>query len=303
MSLSLPIHLQSWARTDDADVEALRDVRFTPPEQADLRLDIYRPVGQEGPLPVVLYLHGGGWRVGSRTDRERDRQIPLARLGFAVVSADYRLSGDARFPAQLDDSARALRWILGNGDAVGLDVSRVAVAGASAGAHLAALLALAGADGEGLPIPPVQAIVSWFPVTDVAGYDAEWRSAPWPEPDTFAAQGAAKRGWPPAERVAALLGVAHVEDADPAAVAAADPRSYLAAASARRTAPFLILHGDRDTAVGVHHARLLHDALRQHGIATTLLVLADADHEDAAFGRPAPLGAVAHFLRQALLVR
>jgi acetyl esterase/lipase len=284
----------------DPAVEVRLDLRYGRASEIDLHLDIYRPVAHRGPLPVVLYLHGGGWRVGSRADREADRQLPLARLGFALASADYRLSGVAGFPAQLEDAASALAFIARHAAEFGWDSTRIALAGASAGAHLAALLALAPASliGEAA-LPPLRAVISWFPVTDVAGYDAEWRNAPTPPAGSFAAQGAAKRGWPPPERVAALFSVAHAEEADPAAVASADPRHHIVAAAARGSVPpFLILHGDADSAVGLHHGRQLHEALIAAGLASTLLILASADHEDAAFGAPAPLGAVAGLLHR-----
>jgi fermentation-respiration switch protein FrsA (DUF1100 family) len=113
------------------------------------------------------------------------------------------------------------------------------------------------------------------------------------------------RGWPPFERAAALLGVKHIADAPLDAIRSADPRSCIAAAGGRvearadgrRVAPFPILHGDADSAVGFHHAKLLHELLRSGGVRSTLLALADADHEHAACGAPAPLGAVAAFLR------
>lgn len=287
--------LTAAAATPHPDVEVLRGLPFT----HDLALDLYRPRGATGPLPVVLYLHGGGWRVGTRSDREADRQIPLAAQGFAVASASYRLSGTAPFPAQRDDALAALQWLLAQADALGLDRDRLAVAGASAGAQLASLVGLAGPVG-GLPTP-VKAVVAWFTVTDLVNWDVQWRDAPYPAPDTFAWQGAQRRGWPPPARAAALFGVERIEDAPAEAVHAADPRSHIAAALARGPAPpFLLLHGDADTAVETAHSRLLHDALRAAGVSSTLLLLGDADHEDAAFGQPAPLGAVAGFLKAAL---
>jgi len=310
MSIAIPGVI--WSQTDNAAVEAARNIPFGEADGVPLLLDVYRPAGQGGPLPIVVYLHGGGWMVGTRTDREYQRTVPLAAHGFIVVSADYRLSGVAKFPAPLNDARRALLWLKSRAADLGGDAGRIAVSGGSAGAHLAALLALAGPDdlvgvneaeraARGVAAD-VRAVISWFPVTDVAAWDIESRNAPTPPVGSFAAQGAARRGWPPPERGAALLGVAHVEDA-PAQVRLADPRTYISPAVARcrqrgeRTvAPFLVLHGDRDSAVSFNHARVLHEALRAGGVDSTLLVLTDADHEDPAFGKPAPLGAVASFL-------
>ena len=239
----------------------------------------------------------------------------MAARGFVVASSDYRLSGVASFPAPLNDARQALHWLYEHASKFGGDAERIAVSGASAGAHLAALLALTGPDdlvgaSEGEHAArdaagKISAVISWFPVTDLVGWDTESRIAPYPPTGSFAAAGAAKRGWPPPERSAALLGVKHIEDASADAISSADPRSYIPTAVSRaanrsgrqRVAPFLILHGDADSAVGLHHSKLLHEALRSGGVASTLLVLADADHEDAAFGKPAPSGAVAAFLQ------
>jgi acetyl esterase/lipase len=305
----------TWSATDNPAVEAARGVRFGEADATPLLLDLYRPAGQRGRLPIVLYLHGGGWRVGTRTDRENVRTIPLAERGFIVASSDYRLSGAANFPAPLNDARQALHWLHEHAGNFGGDRDRIAVSGGSAGAHLAALLALSGpndlagsSDAERAACDvaeKVGAVISWFPVTDLIGWDTETRNASPPPAGSFAAGTAARSGWPPPERAAALLGVKHIEDAPVDVIRSADPRSYIAAAVERvereenghRVAPFLILHGDADSSVGFHHARLLHEALRLGGVRSTLLTLADADHEDAAFGAPAPLGAVTAFLR------
>lgn len=279
-----------WESLTDK-VEVLRGL----PYKDDLAIDLYRPKGVAEPLPVVLYLHGGGWRVGTRADRELDRQVPLAAQGFAVASASYRLSGVAPFPAQQEDALAALQWLGAHAGDWGLDARRIALAGASAGAQLVSLVGL-------LPVsaPAVSAVVAWFPVTDLVSWDIEWRDAPYPPEGSFAWNSAQRRGWPLPARAAALFGVARIEEASAEAVRAADPRSHIAQAAARGDAPpFLVLHGDADSAVDANHARWLHDALKQGGVRSTLLLLGDADHEDAAFGQPAPLGAVAGFLHAA----
>lgn len=306
----------TWSTTNGPTVEAARNIRFGEADGTALLLDLYRPAGRDEPLPIVVYLHGGGWLVGTRADREYERAVPLAAHGFIVASVEYRLSGVAKFPAQFNDARRAVHWLKTHAAEFGGDGKRIAVSGASAGAHLAALLALAGPDdlvggseaeraARGVAAD-IGAVVSWFAVIDVVGWDIESRTAPTPPAGSFAAQGAARRGWPPPERGAALLGVKHIEEALPAVIASADPRTYIVHAVARaskqrtRVAPFLVLHGDADSAVGLHHSKLLHETLRKDGVESTLLILADADHEDPAFGRPVPLGAVAAFLQASL---
>lgn len=124
-------------------VERMADIAYGPlPAQ---RLDLYRPrPSRASPLPVVLRLHGGGWRSGDKTDlRALDER--MARRGLLVVSANYRLSDEAIFPAQLDDARAAVSWIEQHAAAYGGDARRLSVWGHSAGGHLAALLGTTGA--------------------------------------------------------------------------------------------------------------------------------------------------------------
>ncbi|MCZ9343065.1 alpha/beta hydrolase, partial [Streptomyces sp. TRM76130] len=102
-----------------------------------------------GPVPVVVFVHGGAWRTGLRDDlgpRFRDWApgpfARLARAGFAVVCPDYRLSGEAPHPAQQDDLAALLAWLRARAADLGVDAARTVLWGESAGGHLAALTAL-----------------------------------------------------------------------------------------------------------------------------------------------------------------
>jgi acetyl esterase/lipase len=119
-----------------------------------LELDLHLPPGP-GPFPAVVYLHGGGWRRGSRrTTIPAVLCSTLASRGFAVAAADYRLSGEARFPAQLDDVRAAVAWVQSE-----VDCTRTFLWGESAGAHLALLTALDGGAVDG--------VVAWYPPTDL----------------------------------------------------------------------------------------------------------------------------------------
>ena len=134
-----------------------------------VELDLHR-VESDQPQPVVLYVHGGGWRLGSRTKacaayggREPSLFGTLASSGIAVVSADYRLSAEATYPAQLDDVGRALAWIATEGPALGLDPSRGILWGDSAGGYLAAMAALTLADLSVSPFQPLSTEVRAVP--------------------------------------------------------------------------------------------------------------------------------------------
>jgi acetyl esterase/lipase len=126
---------------------------------ADVQARLYRPVA--GACPVLLFLHGGGLVAGNLdTHDSLCRRLALAG-GFAVASLDYRLAPDHRFPAALDDARAALRALAADGDGLGLDATRLAIGGDSAGALLAALLAAEA------PVP-LRAQLLLCPVVDLA---------------------------------------------------------------------------------------------------------------------------------------
>jgi acetyl esterase len=124
---------------------------------------IYRYGGQTGPAPVVIYCHAGGFALGN-LDTDHRQCVELARRArCAVVSVDYRLAPEDPFPAALDDATGVLNWVVDNAAHLGIDPARVAVAGSSAGATLAACLAHRAADGV---VPPVVFQLLHQPVLD-----------------------------------------------------------------------------------------------------------------------------------------
>ena len=120
---------------------------FTPPDAPDAP-----DAGKASNRPAILLLHGGSWRNGDKSQLKY-YGIQLARFGYLCVCSEYRLSGEAVWPAQLHDAKAALRWIRGNATRLGVDADRIAVLGNSAGAHLALMLAATpdtpGLEGDG----------------------------------------------------------------------------------------------------------------------------------------------------------
>ncbi|MBV7538925.1 alpha/beta hydrolase [Duganella sp. sic0402] len=114
-----------------------------------LKLDVYRPQGER--LPVVVLVHGGGWKAGYRSEFA-PMAVRLAQQGYAAVTLSYRLSGEARYPAAVQDVQAALRWVREHAAELRLDPQRLALAGGSAGGQIASL---AGVTGEG-----VQAVIN-----------------------------------------------------------------------------------------------------------------------------------------------
>jgi acetyl esterase len=130
------------ARPERYHVEVLRDIPYTTSGRPEHRLDIYRPIDRDGPRPVVLYVHGGGFRILSK-DTHWVMALAFARRGFVVFNISYRLAPGHPYPAAVEDAAAAYAWVVRNAVAYRGDLGALVVAGESAGANLATTLAVA----------------------------------------------------------------------------------------------------------------------------------------------------------------
>ena len=119
--------------------QALRDIEYARVGNKSLKLDLYLPEGQ-GPFPLIIWVHGGGWTSGDKSLSANSSQIRQTTRGYAVASVNYRLSQEAKFPAQIEDCKAAVRWLRANATQYNVDPSRVAAWGSSAGGHLVALM-------------------------------------------------------------------------------------------------------------------------------------------------------------------
>ena len=130
-------------------------------------LRIYRGAGTAdlGPLPVHVYHHGGGWVLGDLDSHDWICRKIANAAQCAVVAVDYRMAPEYIFPAAFDDALAALRWVVDNAAALGIDPARIAVGGDSAGGNLAAAVAIAARDAGG---PPLRAQILVYPATDLA---------------------------------------------------------------------------------------------------------------------------------------
>lgn len=278
-------------------VEIRRNLPYASVGDRRLELDLYLPERRGGGCPVVLYLHGGAFMVGTREDYAQERLVPVAARGIAIASASYRFSDAATYPAQVHDVKAAVRWLRAHASEHGYDRTRVGAWGASAGGYLALMLGLTagsaeheGRVGDDLgQDSSVDAVVSWFAPADLLSADAFMPPPGWPLPPFITGPA------PQPSILARLLGVETVAG-HPELAAAASPAGHVSRASAR----FLVMHGDRDSLVSVDQSRLIHERLIRAEVDSTLLVLAGANHEDPAFHSPAALGAVAGFLQAAL---
>lgn len=154
---------------DKAEVAETRDLA-APGMAGPIRLRLYRGAGTRtgAPLPALVYFHGGGWVLGDLDSHDGVCRRIANEAGCVVVSVDYRLAPEHRFPAAVDDSAAATAWVMTHAESLGIDPNRIAVGGDSAGGNLAAVVALIARDG-GLPGSLCfQALI--YPATDMVGH-------------------------------------------------------------------------------------------------------------------------------------
>lgn len=222
-----------------------RDVLFASPGGHDLRMDLYVPT-TANPAPVVLWIFGGGWRFGSKGYHVNVRD--LTSVGIAVASIQYRMSGTAVYPAQLEDCRTAVQWLRVNGTRYGIDPERMGASGESAGGHLAALLAAA--EGKSR----IQAVCALYPATDLISLGRKYAK-------TFKRGSINKLLVGPIEQKLALA-------------AEASPINHVSAA----LPPFLIIHGEGDGIVPLEQSKRLFRALADAHVAAHLMVLPGKGH-------------------------
>jgi len=197
-----------------------------------LLMDCFYPMNHPGPMPAIVWIHGGGWsdHTLTRTYRPERELADIARMGFFVACIDYRLLDEAPFPAQIQDCKCAIRCLRAHADEWHIDPDHIGVWGESAGGHLAALLAVSEGveafEGEG----------GW------AGYSSAVQCAvPWYAPCDLAERAREGRG----ARLAALVGLAPDDPALPEKLAWASPITY----ADGKLPPILMMHGDCDAIV------------------------------------------------------
>jgi acetyl esterase/lipase len=225
-------------------------------------LDLYLPAEGDN-LPLIVWIHGGGWQNGSK---DRPTGLQFLRDGYAIASINYRLSGHALFPAQIEDCKAAVRWLRANARKYRIDPNRFGVWGASAGGHLVAMLGTTGGVkefdvGENLQVSSrVQAVCDFYGPTDFLQMDAH------------RVPGAALTHDSPGSPEAKLIGGPIQENKEK--VARANPITYI-----RKDAPpFLIVHGDADPLVPHHQSELLRDALEKASVPVTLYTVKGGGH-------------------------
>ena len=130
-----------------ANMEEIKNIEYKNVDGKSLQLDLYKPKDLGKPAPLLVFIHGGGWRGGKRSDY-LVYLLAYAQKGYMTATVSYWLLKDAPYPASVEDVTDAVRWLFNNGDAYGYDPDRIALVGGSAGAHLAMLAAYGWEEGR-----------------------------------------------------------------------------------------------------------------------------------------------------------
>jgi acetyl esterase/lipase len=234
-----------------------KNVSYSNADIFSLKLDIYYPLAAPGPMPSVVYLHGGAWVGGDKSEAEDSPEVTeLVKRGFLVASINYGLAPRYTILEQVENAKCAVRFLRANTSRFGINPDKIGVLGASAGAHLAALIGTtdksAGLDevgGFSDQSSKVNAVVDLYGPSDVR---------------------ALLQGSPPI----VLQGLIGSSDPNSTILDKINPLIYVSAGDP----PFLILQGDKDIVVPPSQSQILYDKLKATGVPATLVVVKNAGH-------------------------
>lgn len=227
-------------------------------EGMEMKLDVYRPkVKIAKPLPTLIFIHGGGWRAGTKESYSL-RVLPWLEKSWNVVNVEYRVTSMGRAPAAVEDCRCALRWVIENAEKYSFDKNKIVVSGQSAGGHLALMTGMAtretafdkncaGAETR------VAAIVNWFGITDV---------------------GDLLQGKNKTEFASNWIGADRFNQLD--LIKQVSPLTYIR----EGLPPIITIHGDADPLVPYSHAVRLHEGLTTAKVPNQLFTVKKGDHGD-----------------------
>ena len=247
-------------------VKAKLDLPYADTPNDAQRLDLYLPANREGdkPLPVIVFIHGGGWQSGNKAGG-RARVLPYVASGqYAGASVGYRLSGEAKWPAQIEDCKAAIRWIKAHAVENGLDPEKIGVWGTSAGGHLVAMLGVSGdvKELEGMigkhldQSSRVTCVADYFGPTNLLSFEN-------------LSGGGQNEGNSPIKR---LLGGAMKDNRDKARLAS--PVTYVTGDDP----PFFIAHGTKDPLVPYSQSQTFDAALKKSAVQAYVQTIDDGGH-------------------------
>ena len=247
------------------EIETKLDIPYAANENTRQALDLYLPTAKsETPRPVIVFIHGGGWRNGDKKSG-RGRLLPFVRSGnYAGVSVGYRLTDEAQWPSQIHDCKAAIRWIRAHATEYNFDPNKIGIMGTSAGGHLVAMLGTSGDvkelegdlgkhDDED---SRVTCVVDFFGPTEMLTMGKS------PGLDHNA----------PGSPEAKLLGGPVQETKDVAR--SASPITHVT----KDDAPFLIIHGTNDPLVPFEQSTKFQKRLKEAGVSATLITIKNGKH-------------------------
>lgn len=262
-----------------AGTAVIRDIHFATHDGIELQLDLYRPDPLPvEPLPVVLWVHGGGWIKGSKDRCQADF---LAQHGFAVASVGYRLTPVAQWPAQIEDCFAAVKWVREHHESFQLNPDSIGAWGGSAGGHLVALMGTR--PGPGDEDIRVQAVCDWYGPTNLLTMPPNVVSEKRTYEQVSQSNGAKLLGAPvpdATEQAKDASAFFHVTPDD---------------------APFLIMHGSEDPGVPLEQSTLFFEELQKSGVEAELVILEGAGHGGKEFAEEAVRDRIIAFFRRHLL--
>ncbi len=246
--------VESWSAALAGDYVVTPNITYLTANNYAAKLDVYRPRGASAPVPVLVYIHGGGWVAGTK-EAAMLNIMPYLEMGWAVVNVEYRMGPVSIAPAAVEDCLCALRWVIRNAKANQFDIDKIVVTGHSAGGHLSLTTGMMGDTDLHRECPgneklKVAAIVNWYGITDVVdlldgpnqkSYAVQWLGS---MPDRNAI----------AKRVS--------------------PLEYVR----KDMPPVITIHGDADPTVPYQHGVRLHQALEKAGVPNQLVTVQGGKH-------------------------
>jgi acetyl esterase/lipase len=259
---AVPINTPAVTPFDRARLGTVeRDITYCTTDGVALKMDVHYPGAMSKPAPVAVYVHGGSWSSGSKTDSIGMTDVPeLLARGYLVASVDYRHAPEWKFPAQIHDVKCAIRFLRANATRFNLDPNRIGAWGHSAGGHLVALLGTTdtrdgfeGSQEYADQSSRVQAVADMCGRADLRGM--------------------------PADKAESVFGAPN-DSSD--ILEHASPITFVS----KGDAPFLILHGDKDATVPLRVSQTLTERLQAAGVPVTLVIVKNADHNFNPEGGP-----------------
>lgn len=290
MKIDIRLLLLFWAVIGTQEVLAQRiipdmaNVEYANIDGISLKLDLYLPKNVAKLYPVIVWIHGGGWVGGGK---ENSTAASMVQQGYAVVSINYRLSGQAIFPAQIQDCKAAIRWIRANAVQYGFNSEKIGAWGSSAGGHLVAMLgtagdvdSLEGTVGGNLQFSSrVQAVCDWYGPSNlptICDFPSAINHCSSTSPEALLIGGAIKD---------------HLAQA-----VAASPITYVSS----NDPPFLIQHGTNDMTVPFHQSVELDSALKAVGVNVQFQPIANTGHGGGGFAADSTRRQVLEFFNRHL---